>query len=289
MGTYSRLDPAFIAGSKGSLFALHHAPEHTPEKVSDSTECIVAIPSFAEEMNRCRYMQTLLAQALNKQGHALVSVDPYGTGDSSGDFAEASWDQWIQDTIDATHYAKQLGYKKISLLAVRLGALLAMAAAPEIENLHRMIFWQPVTNGKTFLNQFLRIKIAASMGRDEKAETTAHLEELIKSGQNIEVTGYDVSPELFSGIQAAHYSNHLDHLSCPLSWFTVLASEERKTPRGDLQAMEKWQEQGVEINHQTVIGPAFWQAHERTLTPELITATMNDITMNQPNGSTPHE
>lgn len=289
MGTYSRLDPAFIAGSKGPLFALHHAPEHAPEKVSDSTECIVAIPSFAEEMNRCRYMQTLLAQALNKQGHALVSVDPYGTGDSSGDFAEASWDQWIQDTIDATHYAKQLGYKKISLLAVRLGALLAMAAAPEIENLHRMIFWQPVTNGKTFLNQFLRIKIAASMGRDEKAETTAHLEELIKSGQNIEVTGYDVSPELFSGIQAAHYSNHLDHLSCPLSWFTVLASEERKTPRGDLQAMEKWQEQGVEINHQTVIGPAFWQAHERTLTPELITATMNDITMNQPNGSTPHE
>jgi exosortase A-associated hydrolase 2 len=280
MKTHSRLDPAFIEGSKGSLFALHHVPE----KVSDSTECIVAIPSFAEEMNRCRYMQTMLAQALNKQGHALVSVDPYGTGDSSGDFVEASWEQWIQDTIDATHYAKQLGYKKISLLAVRLGALLAMAAAPEIENLHRMIFWQPVTNGKASLNQFLRIKIAASMGRDEKAETTAHLEELLKEGKNIEVAGYDISPELFSGIQAAHYNNHLDSLSCPVSWFTVLASAERKTPRGDLQAMDKWREQGVQIDHKTVIGPAFWQAHERTLAPELITATMNYI-----NGGTTRE
>jgi len=285
MGTHSRLDPAFIEGSKGSLFALHHVPA----KVSDSTECLVAIPSFAEEMNRCRYMQTMLAQALNKQGHALVSVDPYGTGDSSGDFAEASWEQWIQDTIDATHYAKQLGYKKISLLAVRLGALLAMAAAPKIENLHRMIFWQPVTNGKASLNQFLRIKIAASMGRNEKAETTAHLEGLLKEGKNIEVAGYDVSPELFSGIQAAHYNNHLNSLSCPVSWFTVLASTERKTPRGDLQAMEKWREHGVQIDHKTVIGPAFWQAHERTLTPELITATMNSISMDHLNGGTTHE
>lgn len=280
MNAPPRLDPAFIQGSKGALFALHHPPA----QILGSTECFVTVPSFAEEMNRCRYMQTLLAQALNKQGHALVSVDPYGTGDSSGDFTEANWEQWIQDTIDATHYARQLGYQKISFLAVRLGALLAMAAAPAIDNLHRMIFWQPVINGKASLNQFLRIKIAASMGRDEKAETTSHLEALLKEGKNIEVAGYDVSPELFNGIQAAHYNNHLDSLSCPVSWFTVLASAERKTPRGDMQAIEKWRDQGVQIDHQTVIGPAFWQAHERTLAPELITATINYL-----NGSTTHE
>ena len=57
-------------------------------------------------------------------------------------------------------------------------------------------------------------------------------------------------------------NNHLETTSIPIAWFTVLASAERKTPRGDLQAIEKWQEQGTKIDHKTVIGPAFWQAHE---------------------------
>ena len=273
MNTLSRIDPAFIEGSRGPLFALHHPPA----LVNDTTECIVVVPSFAEEMNRCRYMQTLLAQELRKQNHALLSVDPFGTGDSAGDFSEASWNQWVEDTISAANYAEQLGYKRISFLAVRLGALLAMAAAPSINNLERIIFWQPVTNGKATLNQFLRIKIAAAMGRDEKAETTAHLEKLLSQGKNIEVAGYDVSPPLFQGIQSAHINNHLETTSIPITWFTVLASEERNTPRGDVQTIEKWRNQGAEINHQTVIGPAFWQAHERTLAPNLITATMDYI------------
>jgi exosortase A-associated hydrolase 2 len=280
MTASTHLDPAFIEGSRGSLFAMHHAPAH----FNDSTECFIIIPSFAVEMNRCRYMQTLFAQALNKQGYGLLSVDPFGTGDSAGNFSEADWDQWKKDGVSATDYAIQLGYKHISFLAIRLGALLAMEAAPYIDNLKRIVLWQPVTNGKATLNQFLRIKIAASIGRDEKAETTAHLEELLNEGKNIEVAGYDDSPSLFKGIQSAHINNHLETTSIPISWFTVLASAERKTPRGDLQAIEKWQGQGAKIDHETVIGPAFWQAHERTLAPALITATMEYI-----KGSSTHE
>jgi exosortase A-associated hydrolase 2 len=280
MTASTHLDPAFIEGSRGSLFAMHHAPTH----INDSTECFIVVPSFAEEMNRCRYMQTLLAQALNKHGYGLLSVDPFGTGDSAGNFAEADWDQWKKDVVSATDYAKQLGYKHISFLAIRLGTLLAMEAAPYIDDLKRIIFWQPVTNGKATLNQFLRIKIAASIGRDEKAETTAHLEELLNEGKNIEVAGYDVSPSLFKGIQSAHINNHLETTSKPIAWFTVLASAERKTPRGDIQAIERWQEKGTKIDHTTVIGPAFWQAHERTLVPGLITATMEYI-----KGSSTHE
>jgi len=280
MQIHSRIEPAFIEGTRGSLFAMHHAPV----QIDQSAECIIVVPSFAEEMNRCRYMQTLMAQALNKQGFGLLSVDPFGTGDSAGNFAEADWDQWKKDIVSAADYAKQLGYKNISFLAIRLGTLLAMEAAPYVDNLNRIIFWQPVTNGKATLNQFLRIKIAASIGRDEKAETTAHLEELLNEGKNIEVAGYDVSPSLFKGIQSAHINNHLETTSIPIAWFTVLASAERKTPRGDLQAIEKWQGQGTKINHKTVIGPAFWQAHERTLAPDLITATMEYI-----KGSSTHE
>jgi len=269
-----QLKPVFIEGTKGPLFAMHHEPinRHT------NNECIIVIPPFAEEMNRCRYMQTLLAQELTKHGYGLLSVDPYGTGDSTGEFKEAGWQDWVSDSITSAEYSSQLGYKSISILAIRLGSLLAAAAMPSIEGLKRIILWQPISNGKAALNQFLRLKIAAAMARDEETETTTQLEDKINQGQSIQVAGYDVSPALFQGIHSAHLNNHLSFATTPISWLTISPNEERKTPRADLQIIEKWRSNGAEIEHKTVIGPAFWQAHERTLAPNLIPATIKAIT-----------
>lgn len=267
------LKATFIEGTKGPLFALHHEPR----KVNAHSECIVVSPAFAEEMNRCRYMQTMLAQELAASGYGLLCVDPYGTGDSAGEFGEASWQGWIEDTIAAANYATELGYQNISLIGVRLGALLALAAMPSIGNLKSLILWQPVSNGKATLTQFLRLKIAAAMARGETGITTAQLEAEINRGQSIQIAGYDVSPHLFSGITEAHLSKHLHLVSKPISWLTILPSAEKKTPRVDIQAIEKWRSSGADINHQTVVGPAFWQAHERTLAPELIPITIAAI------------
>ncbi|MEZ5529349.1 MAG: hydrolase 2, exosortase A system-associated [Porticoccaceae bacterium] len=273
MSNSYRLDPAYIGGSKGTLFALHYQPVTRNEQ----TLCVIMVPSFAEEMNRCRYMQTMLAQAITARGMALLAVDPYGTGDSQGEFEEADWQQWIDDTVTASQYANSLGYTRQSMLGIRLGALLATAAAEKLENLQELIFWQPVASGKVALNQFMRIKIAASMGRDEEAGTTAKFEEQLSLGNSIEVAGYDVSPSLYYGIQSAHLDNHSSLTHIPISWYTIAASEERKTPRADLQAMDKWRDNGAALTHYTVIGPAFWQAHERTLAPNLITATTEHL------------
>ena len=280
MSNSYKLDPAFISGSKGELFALHYQPVER----YDETRCLIIASSFAEEMNRCRYMQTLLAQAITQQGMALLVVDPFGTGDSQGEFEEADWQQWINDTITASNYASHLGYDQQSMLGIRVGALLAAAAAENLAKLQQLVFWQPVTSGKVALNQFLRIKIAASIGREEDAGTTTQFEEQLSQGNSIEVAGYDVSPELYRGIQSAHLNNHLDLTGTPISWYTILASEERKTPRADLQTIDNWRDKGAEIAHHTVIGPAFWQAHERTLAPNLVTATAAYLTGSQNHG-----
>ena len=269
-----RLEPAYIAGDRGKLFALHCAPAAR----NDRAECVIVAPSFAEEMNRCRYMQTMLAQQLAGHGIALLSVYPFGTGDSQGEFVEADWQQWIRDIITAADYAGQLGYRSVTLLGIRLGALLAAAAAPEVKNLQRLVFWQPVSNGKIALNQFLRIKIAAAIGRDEDGGTTAQLEEELNRGDSIQVAGYDVSPALFRGIQAAHFDQYLSPITAPISWYTVLASAERSTPRADLKTIEQWRSEGKQIEHLTSIGPAFWQAHERTLAPNLVNETISHLT-----------
>ncbi|MCB1667824.1 MAG: hydrolase 2, exosortase A system-associated [Pseudomonadales bacterium] len=264
------LKPGFIEGEKGPLFAIHHEPVIK----ADRNECVVVLSAFAEEMNRCRYMQNMLAQALNKQGYGLICVDPYGTGDSAGEFADADWNGWVSDSITAIHYAAELGYNKISLLGIRLGALLALAAMPSVNNVSHLLLWQPVYNGKATLTQFLRLKIAAAMARGEDGITTAQLEDEINQGSSIQIAGYDVSPGLFKGIQQAHINHHFDAIPASVSWFTVLPSADKKAPRADLQTIEKWRSKGVQINHQNIVGPAFWQAHERTLAPDLVPATL---------------
>lgn len=267
------LTPSFITGVKGKLFALHCAPR----KTHPNTECFLVVPSFAEDMNRCRYMTNMLSQALASHGHAVLTVDPYGTGDSAGEFVDADWGQWVADIVTAGDYARELGYERISLLGIRLGAPLACAVAAGIGPLHRILFWQPVISGKASLHQFLRLKIAASMGRDEQAGTIAQFEEVLEQGNNIQVAGYDISPQLYQGIKTAHLSERPAETTCPVGWFTVLASAERKTPRPDLAVISEWRTQGVEIDHQVVVGPAFWQAHERTLAPNLVSSTVDYI------------
>lgn len=273
MAQHFNLQPTFIEGSKGSLFAMHHRPVTQ----SNTGECVIVLPAFAEEMNRCRYMQTLLAQSLTANGIGLLAVDLYGTGDSSGEFIEADWSGWIDDTIIAANYAISLGYTKVSLLGIRLGALLALAALPDVPCLHQLLFWQPVTNGKATLTQFLRLKIAAAMARGEEGITTAKLEEEINNGNSIQIAGYDVSPGLFNGIYQAHIDNHISADPVVVHWFSVLPHADKKTPRIELKTIEQWQQHNNLISHHSVIGPAFWQAHERTLAPNLIPATIEII------------
>ncbi len=273
MNPTNYITPKFIEGNAGKLFSLHYAPQN----ITGNSECFVIAPSFAEEMNRCRYMGTMLAQLLSRNGFGYLIVDTYGTGDSEGDSKDVGWDQNCQDLKTAFEYAHTLGYSHVSLLGVRLGALQVMQILPKLENVNRLVFWQPVINGQAALTQFLRIKIAASIGRNEKAETIGDFEKQIEQGNYLSVAGYDMSPELFKAMKEAKFLGNIETCSIPVAWFTTLTSADRKTPRSDLVLIDQWRAQGAKIDHMEIIGPPFWQAHERTLIPELVDATVKYV------------
>lgn len=273
MNSSYTIEPAYIEGDKGPLFSLHYRPEN----FANDAECFIVVPSFAEEMNRCRYMCTMLAKSLASNDFGYLSVDSYGTGDSAGDFIDAGWEQGCRDLLTAISYAEKLGYEKISLVGVRLGALQAMQVLSSINKLTRLILWQPVINGQATLRQFLRIKIAASIGRNEKPGTIEEFDTSIERGESLEVAGYDISPELYRGIKLARFDDFIDFYSVPIAWFSTLTSIERKIPKVELDIIEKWQQKGAHIDHRIIIGPSYWQVHERTLVPELVKSTVDYI------------
>ncbi len=273
MNSKYTIEPAYIEGEKGLLFSIHYRP-HDLEKKS---ECFIVVQSFAEEMNRCRYMCTMLAQLLGKNNFGYLLVDSYGTGDSEGDFIDADWEQGCRDLLTAVSYAESLGYNKISLVSIRLGALQTMQVVSSIKKLNRLIFWQPVINGQVALRQFLRIKIAASIGRNEEPGTIDEFDAAIERGESLDVAGYDISPALYKGMKSSCFDDFIDFNAVPIGWFTTLSSTDRKTPRPELNMIDKWKREGANIDHRIIIGPSYWQVHERTLVPELVSATVDYI------------
>lgn len=265
-----QLEPFFIQGTKGRLFCLFAPPK------DKSSEVLVFLPSFAEELNRCRVMVAMQARMLADQGVGCLLLDYYGTGDSEGDFGETCWEQWRQDAETACAWLEQQGYQKIGLWGLRLGCMLAVEMAEEKPAaFSRLLLWQPVLDGKAFLTQFLRIRLAMLMDRGEPKETTQQMRDYLQQGHHLEVAGYELTPQL---AQAIDSKSLLDIKPIPASlkidWFEGVMNEQAGLSVASQKVVSKWLQQGMSVITHTFLGPAFWQLHERALTPDILEKTI---------------
>jgi exosortase A-associated hydrolase 2 len=186
--------PLFIESHSGKLFAIYY-----PTANDNATKnTIIHIPAFAEEMNVSRRMIAVQARKFVAQGHAVLILDLFGTGESDGDFGDATWEIWLQNIDSAISCLNQKGFKGITLWGLQLGSLLAMNFANRYPNrIQGLISWQPVLNGDVFVTQFLRLRVAAAMmNNNAPSEKTSDLKQQLLNGKKIEVTGYWLNPDL---------------------------------------------------------------------------------------------
>jgi exosortase A-associated hydrolase 2 len=226
---------------------------------------------FAEEMNKSRRMAAMQARALAGAGYAVLNVDLLGCGDSSGDFGDATWDDWVADVAEAARWLQGQHTAPIWLWGLRTGALLAVAAAARLEQPTQLLFWQPATSGKTVLQQFLRLATAGSMLDGGPKGVTDGLRNKLAHGEAIDVAGYRLSSALASGLERAT----LTPVSsvARVEWFEVhRQARDGLSPAGALAAAQ-WQQGGVDVAAHVVEGPEFWQTTEIEEAPTLIEQT----------------
>lgn len=260
--------PFFLDTPAGALFAVHHAPAAA---VPLQGHVLCVLP-FNEEMNRCRSMVTRQAAAWAAIGFGTLVVDPLGTGDSAGDFAEARWSAWL-DGIDAAHrwLAALPGGCRV-LWGIRLGAILATEwHARHADAGTALLLWQPVSDGKTHLTQFLRVRIAAQIDRpDLPKETTASMREVLAAGTAVEVAGYALHPALTQAIDNARLDSHRLAEGTNMLWLENAPVDKAEPSPGTKALLARWPGAGVACEVRTFDGPAFWQVHERVLAPEAV-------------------
>lgn len=261
----------FLPAAIGQRFCILHRVEPTVP----IRGAIVHVHPFAEEMNKARRMAALQARALASAGYAVLRVDLRGCGDSSGDFGDASWSDWIDDVAAACAWLRERIDAELWLWGLRTGCLLATDAAKRIDDVSRLLFWQPVLSGKQYLQQFLRLKIAGEMLSGDSKGVMERLKNELAQDRSVEIAGYTLSPGLARGLESAELS--LPDRPMRVEWLELSAKPEGSLSPAAANRLAQWSAAGHAARGASVYGPSFWQTTEIAECGELIAATLEAI------------
>lgn len=257
----------FLPGPRGPLYALHAFPQ---ERHANSRGVVFCAP-FAEEMNKTRRTVRLAATAFARAGHDVLILDLFGTGDSAGEFADATWDGWLDDLHCAAQWLREEHkLEHLVFWGLRTGAALAVAAAQASAG-ERLLLWQPVVKGKTFVTSFLRMRVVAdSMGKDsaDGGPSTDDLRTLLHGGQRVEVGGYALTGPMCAAIDGIDLTKVAP--TVPVHWAEVVAAPERPFSPASRKLIGVWDGAGVWVDDMKVAGPSFWSTPEVAVSQGLI-------------------
>lgn len=271
--------PFFLPGQQGRLFCVYHRPLGDVRPWGN----VLVVPGFNEEMNRCRSMVTIQAQALAVQGIGTLVMDFHGTGESDGEHGEANWAGWLDDIRSAIDWLDDQAGGCIALLGIRLGFPLAVSALRGDSKGRALIAWQAVVDGKSYFTQFMRMKIAGNMDRvDLPKETTGGMRAQLAAGERIEIAGYEIHPELGVAIDQLKLADLLPPSTTKIAWFEKAGGSEGTLSPASEKLIDAWQLAGANAEVMLFDGPAFWALHDRYLAPELVQMTTDWLTRLRP-------
>ncbi len=265
----------FLKTDPGERFCLYHAPN--PDK-----ECygaFIYVHPFADEMNKSRRIAAVQARSFAALGFGVLQIDLFGCGDSSGEFADARWDIWKHDLAIARNWLENEVITPVSLWGLRLGALLALDFARGSKNaVDKIILWQPIISGESFLTQFLRLRLANEMlfSREDtqKASGTNTMRNSLANGKTLEVAGYELTPDLAAAIDSLKAAELVVRKS-PIHWFEIVAESGRSMTPAGAKVVSAWKQSGVDLHVHLVPCVPFWATQEISECPEVVSATTN--------------
>lgn len=248
-----------------------------PARRTEPRGCVLIAPPFAEELNKSRRMLALAAERIAAAGFAVLHVDCFGCGDSSGDFADATWDEWIADLQRGYDWLASRYDRPFWILGVRAGALLAVETLPHLERSPNLVFWQPVVSGGQYLMQFLRLKFASEfIGDGSKQSSTRALVEQLAAGELLEIAGYSVTQKLATALGKSEL--RLPHgFNGNIACFEIVTSVRNELRPALRTCVELWRGSGLNVVTKNLTGVQFWQTQQITEAPEVIDATCSHL------------
>lgn len=143
----------FFGPSDGPLFGVRHTP--SGDRVRDHG-VVVCAPVGWEYMRTHRALRGL-GRRLGLDGFSVLRFDFFGTGDSLGDEGEATFARWEADIASAVGELTAGGSGRVTIVGMRLGASIAVAAASNGLDVDRLVLWDPIVRGADHLADLERM------------------------------------------------------------------------------------------------------------------------------------
>jgi len=225
-------------------------------------------------MNKCRPMLALTARLLAARGVQAIAVDLSGTGDSGGEFGDATLDDWRRDLDRVAGWAARDGAPVTGIVGMRFGALLGLELAGRLPGPLRIALWQPVASGQLQLAQFLRLRVAGGLlasgaAVDQGAESVASLTAALDAGEAFEVGGYELRPGLAAGLRGPDLRKLAPPADAAVRWFEVGTGAAPELSRVATDRLRDWTASGIAAEGVAIAGDPFWNTVELTACPEL--------------------
>ena len=146
--------PIAFGPADRSLFGIFHArPSGTPPGLG-----VVLCAPFGQEAIRAHRFQRVLAERLVRAGCDVLRFDYHGTGDSPGKDDEGDLELWSRDLLAAHEELRiRAGVTRLGWHGMRLGGeMVRRAALTRPVGLERIALWDPVLNGRQYLEVLRR-------------------------------------------------------------------------------------------------------------------------------------
>jgi len=150
------------------LFAwLHHVGPMTP-----GGHGILICPPVGHEQIHSHRALRHLADSLAVAGFVACRFDYHGMGDSAGiDEDPDRVATWQRNICDAIGWLKErLGCRQISVIGLRLGALLALKAVAG-QAVSDLVLWAPVINGRQYLRELQALSLSGAIQSPDAQES----------------------------------------------------------------------------------------------------------------------
>jgi len=249
----------FLEGPNGPLFCTGYQPAHG----STGRPRVMILPPFGEEMNKSRHVLAALVRQLGDAGLVVILGDLSGTGDSAGEFAEASIGRWRADI--ETLLEAFAGTGPLALIGLRFGALLAADTAQR-HQVDQLALLHPVSDGRQQLTQLLRLRLAAGLTSNKRSngqgsERMVDLTARLAAGEGVEAAGYLLSSALAKEMPALQLEEMpLDHCK-RLAWFEVAPAADRPLMPVSQRLLDRWGER-LDTRVEVIACDQFWITQE---------------------------
>lgn len=141
--------PTWFGPEQARLFGVVHVPSGGVARAG-----VVICPTLGREYQDSYRGLKLLAQQLCARGFAVLRFDYSGTGDSTGDqYGDGAVDGYLESIRTAVGYLRASGAQSVSLVGLRVGALLAAITAASMPGIDGLVLWDPITNGRRYVRE----------------------------------------------------------------------------------------------------------------------------------------